>query len=377
MLKYCSKSALILISCIFLFNLVGLKHTLAQENYEGIVFANHKALPGYGFKKARHPEMFQGNNKKKNYFEGWYFKMVSSDGNTILSIIPGISLSRDGKEQHAFIQTIDGKTAQTEYYSFPIEQFSFSKSEFAIAIGPNYFSKDKIILNIQQDSTHLKGEVFLSNQMELSPRKFLNGGIMGWYRFVPFMQCYHGVVNLSNTLHGTITRNDTTYHFDQGIGYIEKDWGNSMPSSWIWMQSNNFYSGNSSFMLSIANIPWLGKSFTGFLGFFLHNGTIHRFATYTRAKLSMQISSNDTIHIQIKDKNYSYFIEAIRNNSGQLKAPVNGSMDRRIAESIDAQIKLTVYDNKAQLLYSDSSAISGLEIVGDTKLLTTKLKKKK
>lgn len=377
MTKYNLKSSLILISGIFLFNLTALNYSLAQENYQGIVFANHKVLPGYGFKKAKHPEFFQGNTKKKNYFEGWYFKMVSADGDKILSIIPGISLSRDGKEQHAFIQTIDGKTAQTAYYSFPIEQFSFSKSEFAIAIGQNYFSKDKIILNIQRDSIKLIGEVLLSEEQELKPRKILNGGIMGWYRFVPFMQCYHGVVHLSNKLSGTLTINDSAYHFDQGNGYIEKDWGNSMPSAWIWMQSNNFSSSQSSFMLSIANIPWLGKSFTGFLGFFLHNGTIHRFATYTHAKLKLQTSGKDSITIQIKDKNYSYFIEAIRNNAGQLKAPVKGSMDRRISESIDAQLKIKVYDQKAQLLFTDSTSISGLEIVGDTKLLIKKLKKGK
>ncbi|WP_243392439.1 MULTISPECIES: tocopherol cyclase family protein [unclassified Mesotoga] len=25
-----------------------------------------------------------------------------------------------------------------------------------------------------------------------------------------------------------------------GKGYIEKDWGRSLPDAWIWMQSNNF-----------------------------------------------------------------------------------------------------------------------------------------
>ena len=69
--------------------------------------------------------------------------MVAKDGSSILSVIPGISLSSDGKEQHAFIQLINCVTAQTSYYSFPIEEFSFSKKEFAVKIGDNYFSKDK------------------------------------------------------------------------------------------------------------------------------------------------------------------------------------------------------------------------------------------
>lgn len=48
------------------------------------------------------PEVFQGNLKKKNYFEGWYFKNVTQDLSCTLSIIPGISLVEN--DPHAFIQ---------------------------------------------------------------------------------------------------------------------------------------------------------------------------------------------------------------------------------------------------------------------------------
>ena len=246
----------------------------AQSEESWSNFSTHTILPGYGLRKLSHPEIFQGNQKQKKYFEGWYFKMVSSDGSSILSIIPGISLSGDGKEQHAFIQIIDGKTAKTDYYSFPIGEFSFSKKKFAVKIGQNYFSKDKIILNIQTDSSFVSGEVRMSEQVPLSAPKILNSGIMGWYRFVPFMQCYHGVVSLTHSLDGNLVKDRKQYNFNNGRGYIEKDWGSSMPSAWIWIQSNNFSKGNSSFMCSIANVPWLGKPFTGFLGFFLCYSTL-------------------------------------------------------------------------------------------------------
>ena len=39
------------------------------------------------------PEVFQGNLKRKKYFEGWYFKHVSKDLKNVWSFIPGISLS--------------------------------------------------------------------------------------------------------------------------------------------------------------------------------------------------------------------------------------------------------------------------------------------
>ena len=339
-----------------------------------INFSEHKCLPGYGFKKIGHPEIFQGNKKKKNYFEGWYFKMVSEDGSSILSIIPGIALSQSGKEQHAFIQIIDGKTANTNYFSFPIEEFAFSKEGFAVKIGQNYFSEDKIILNLHTDSSSISGEVRMIDHVKLDSRKIVNTGIMGWYRFVPFMECYHGVVSLNHKLNGSIIIDGKAHIFNQGLGYIEKDWGSSMPSAWIWMQSNHFSKGNSSFMLSIANIPWLGKSFTGFLGFFLHESVLYRFATYTHAKLSLEESKLDTTRITIRDRKNTYSIEASRNHAGLLKAPVKGSMDRRIAESIDAKIQLTVTDRQGRVIFCDGTSIGGLELVGDQKTLIQSFK---
>ena len=332
-------------------------------------FKRHSYTPHYDIRKLKNPSMFQGNNKRKKYFEGWYFKMVSEDGNSILSVIPGISLSHDGEKQHAFIQIIDGKTANTFYYDFPIEDFAFSKEKFAVIIGNNYFSENRLFLDIQNGTTSIKGEIYMSNQVYLSQNRKRRVGIMGWYRFVPFMQCYHGVVSLNHNLKGTITKDNVTYNFENGVGYIEKDWGKSMPSSWVWIQSNNFNSENTSFMLSVANIPWLGKSFTGFLGFFLHQNKVYRFATYTHAKLQMDTSDSDTMKIMISDKKYTYLIKTSRNNTGLLKAPVKGSMDRRISESIDAKLKLTVMDKNAQVIFEDSTEIAGLEIVGDIKQL--------
>ena len=333
------------------------------NNYSN--FKSHTTIPGYGRQKMNNPAMFQGNKKKKKYFEGWYFKMVSADGSSILSVIPGISLSHDGKYQHAFIQVIDGKTANTFYYDFPIEEFEFSKDKFAVRIGNNYFSEDSIILDIQDVSTSIKGEVRMTDQVYLSQNKKSKLGIMGWYQFVPMMQCYHGVVSLNHNLKGAIIKDSQTYNFDNGVGYIEKDWGKSMPSSWIWIQSNNFNSKKTSFMLSVAHIPWMWSSFTGFLGFFLHDGKVHRFATYTHAKIQLDTSITDTIKITISDKNYTYLIETYRNKSGLLKAPVKGSMDRRISESVDANLQLTVTDKKGNIIFDDSTAIAGLEIVGD------------
>ena len=71
----------------------GFSQNSNNELNKEIQFSKHRFLPFYGLKKSGNTTIFQGNNKKKNYFEGWYFKMVGQDGESIISVIPGIALS--------------------------------------------------------------------------------------------------------------------------------------------------------------------------------------------------------------------------------------------------------------------------------------------
>jgi len=45
---------------------------------------------GYTLRKLYRPEIFQGHNKKINYFEGWYFKLVDKKSVNIYAVIPDI-----------------------------------------------------------------------------------------------------------------------------------------------------------------------------------------------------------------------------------------------------------------------------------------------
>jgi len=308
----------LIISLLLCFGSGGL---YAQEIKKEVVYSQHKALPCYNLKKVGNTSIFQGNRKDSKYFEGWYFKMVSADGSDIISVIPGISLSEDGKEQHAFIQVINGVNARTRYYSFPIDDFSFSKKRFEIKIADNYFSKDMIILDLNDSISSITGKVEMSDHIKYKSGRLMNPGIMGWYRFVPFMECYHGVVSLTHFLKGKLILNDKIHDFADGKGYIEKDWGSSMPSSWIWIQSNHFNETNSSFMLSVANVPWAGKSFTGFLGFFYHDNQIFHFATYRNTEIKIEKVDEDVLIINIKNRKNRFIIQVKSNNAGMLQAP--------------------------------------------------------
>ena len=135
------------------------------------------------------------------------------------------------------------------------------------------------------------------------------------------------------------------------------------------MQTNHFDAEQTSFMLSIARIPWLGSAFTGFLGFMLHEGKLYPFATYTGAKLTNLQTKGAWVEVEIQSKDFSIIVKGKNSSSGALKAPVAGEMDRVIHESIDAELMVTLLDRKGKTLYNGIGKNAGLEVVGNVDLL--------
>lgn len=320
----------------------------------------------YGAKSLWNPQWFQGYHKQHSYFEGWYFKMVSADGEHRFAFIPGISL---GKDTHAFVQFIDGQTGETQYFKFDINDFYYSSNRCAVWVGPNFFSADSFFVDLGINDKKIIGKGIITNRVEY-PVRPLSPVIMGWYRFVPFMECFHGVVSIDHKISGDFLINNKVISFENGKGYIEKDWGKSMPSAWIWTQSNTFDDGsNTSFMLSIANIPWIGRSFTGFLGFLWANDNLYRFATYTGAKVTKLNRTNNKIEVVIKEKDFTIEFIGLKGMRGELLAPVAGDMSKIIHESIDAEIRVILKDKAGTILYDGTTKNAGLELVGDSENL--------
>lgn len=309
-----------------------------------------------------HPSVYQGRKNPAGYFEGWYFKLVNREEDQVWSIIPGVSYSED---PHSFIQVIEALNGTTHYIRFPLESFAFSKDRFEVNIGKNHFSENGIKLDLKGQNIHLEGTIEFRETAPF-PQKLLAPGIMGWYSFVPRMECYHGVVSMNHHLVGALQISDTHVLFTGGKGYIEKDWGTSMPSDWIWMQSNHFKENEeSSFMLSIARIPWGKSYFPGFLSFFYHEGRVIRFSTYNRSKVDTISLTESEVRIGLLNRRYRLNIIAARNKAGKLKAPRHGSMDRDIYESLNAALEIELLEKNGKVLFSSRAKHAGLEIVGD------------
>jgi len=308
------------------------------------------------------PEVYQGKKKPASYFEGWYFKMVDAAGEQIWSFIPGISYSAD---KHCFVQVIHANSGKTWYLRFPEQEFTSSRRVFQTTIDHNQFSSKGLNLDLSQAGLKVRGEVFFKDTHPF-PGTFLSPGIMGWYSYAPRMECYHGVVSMQHSLSGLLEVNGAEIGFDGGKGYIEKDWGTSMPSDWIWVQSNHFEGDpGASFMLSLARIPWMRGYFPGFLSFFMTGGRLYRFATYKRSSVSLIEVKDDAVHIELSSRTHTLAVIVYRNIGGILKAPRHGQMEREIQESIVSRLDLELRDKQGTLLFKGTGFHAGLEIVGD------------
>ena len=321
------------------------------------------------------PILFQGVGRTKAYFEGWYFKQSLFDKKNhtqrTIAIIPGISWDANGAG-HAFIQTIDSKDGSSTYFRFPIQAFSFQDKPFSIHIEKNSFSTEGLHVDLQDDRLSIVADLSFH---QLTPIK----NIMGPYKYVPFMECNHGIISMYHEVRGHITLVRENQEGDRltlapGIGYIEKDWGRSMPSSWIWINAINFEgtAGPVSFFFSLAKVPWQSRHFNGFITVLYVNGREYRFATYRKGHIDLLEYQGGILRILLSDNRYKVEILVRTSEAGELLAPVQGAMDRRIGECNNAWVRVVIKAKHKMTdapLFDGIATGSGVELVGDIERL--------
>lgn len=311
------------------------------------------------------PDVFHGHGKSRKFFEGWFFKVVEPDGEHVYSFIPGTFLGQKRGDAHAFIQIMNGKTGETFYHRYTKNEFSASRQTFDVQIATNRFNSEKIILDIAREDQIIHGTLKFLNTTPW-PVTFLSPGIMGWYSYVPFMECNHGVVSLYHDLEGELTIDSKKIDFTGGRGYIEKDWGKSFPEAWVWIQSNHFETPRTSIVASVAKIPWMFSSFRGFIIGFYHNDTLYRFATYTGAKITQLKLIEEYVSLIVEDKKHQLTIKTKRGKTGMLYSPHRVDMMERTAESLDAitEVQLTEISS-GKIIFEGTGKHSGLDINGE------------
>ncbi|MDO7881631.1 tocopherol cyclase family protein [Salinibacterium soli] len=317
---------------------------------------------------VRHPEAFHGIGVDRGFFEGWYVKLVSEDRAQRWAVIPGVfrGLANDAERDEAFVQVLDGLSGRSWYHRFEVAEFAASDSAFDVAVGPNRFDSSGVTLDLPQ----LRGRLEYSSPLEPWPVTLREPGIMGWYGLVPFLECFHGIVSFGHGLSGTLEVEGSTRSFHGGRGYIEKDWGKAFPAGYVWLASNHVDAdAGASLIASVAIIPWLGRSFRGYIVGFRHGGVLHKWTTYNGSREELLEITDSRVTWRLDGPSGRLELSAERVRGGLLHAPLRTAMHQRVEETLDARVSVRHLSPTGEVLLDGTADCAGLEVFGDTERL--------
>ncbi len=279
--------------------------------------------------------------RKKDFFQGWYFK--HQKGENTISFIPGINIDSKGNRS-AFIQVITNKNSYNINYSF--SKFIVYEDKLKIKIGDSIFSSKGIEVHIKDEGLTIDGKI------EYDLLTHVKYDIMGPFSIIPFMECSHGIVSLYHKLKGNLIVNGEEIDFNDGVGYIETDRGNSFPKTYLWTQCNDFKNEKISIMAAIADIPFMGINFKGCICVVYYKGREYRLSTYNGVKI-LKYNCKSLI---LKRGKYELQIKVTDGNPQKLLAPSSGNMCRTVHENAacSANFKFYIEDILAFDIESDN-----------------------
>ena len=320
-----------------------------------------------------HPDFYHGTRKKRNFFEGWYFKITDRTGSHALALIPGIALGNSPSENHAFLQIINGVDTNYCYHRFPESAFKSEKESLDIEIEGNRFSFEGFQMSVTAESGSIHGKLDFSPPVRW-PESKLNPGSMGFYNHLFFMECYSQVCAVDGKINsGSLTINDKIIDFSGGKYYIEKNWGRSFPKAWIWIQSNNFPDNSASVTVSLGVVPFpVLKAFRGFLIGVTLGNEFYAFTTINRSTLRLKRRDQDIL-LTSKNKNLELTLKTKSSPVGFVTChgPTNGGMAPLLKETLSGEVEMTLTDlASGKVLYQGIGKATGIEYGGDQELLT-------
>ena len=289
---------------------------------------------------------YHGSNRKGPYFEGWYLKFQTGDGKA-LALIPAVHTDRQG-HRTASLQVLT--RARSWWLEYPEGQFQAARDQPGIRLGKDFFTPSRISLHVERDGLSLHGTILCG------PFTPLPSDIMGPFRFLPGLECSHGVVSMTHPLEGWAQCCGTALEFTGGVGYIETDRGRSFPSAYLWTQCLWHTTQPNSLMLSIATIPTPLGQFTGCICALYHNGRHYRLATYRGARVEFW-SDNGAV---IRQGTYRFSAELLDGLGHPLHAPVSGQMSRTIHEHLCSRVRYRFWEGQ-ELLFERTDPCASFE----------------
>lgn len=292
---------------------------------------------------------YHGRQQRGPTFEGWYLKYQTREGQA-LALIPACHVGADGRRGASLQVLAEGRSWWLEY---PGAAFHASEPVFHVQLGQSLFTERETRLHVEREGLSLYGTV------RHGPFTPLGSDIMGPFRFLPAMECAHGVLSMGHPLEGSLTLNGELLDFSGGTGYLETDRGRAFPIRYLWTQCAWQEAGLHSLMLSVAAIPMAGVRFTGCICAVCCGGKEYRLATYRGARVERWSADG----VSIRQGRYRLTADLLEGKACPLRAPVGGTMGRTVHESLCATVRYRFWAGET-LLLDRTDPCAGFEYAG-------------
>lgn len=245
---------------------------------------------------------YHGINKEKSFFQIWYFKQQCKD--FVIAFIPGVVMSKDG-EKKAFIKVYYKQ--ENIYLEYPFEDFSFKDGK--IKIAENEFSESEIKIDLSSEKVKIKGRILFSRIISIKNKQ------LSCLKIINPTKSTSEIISIRHYLNGTLTINNSSVNFIDGIGYIESIFGKKISKDIIWLQCSDKY--NYSIRISIQPINKMGRKFLSCLALIYYNGREYKFSTLRGCRIITYNNENLII------KQGSHYLNIAFNEKEQLETVQN------------------------------------------------------
>lgn len=286
-----------------------------------------------------------------NYFEGYYFKLTNNEDT--LCFIVGYTL---GENSHSFIQVFGSSMVKMYYFRFEILMCTMMRNPLYIRINDNIFTKNKVVINLENDEITIKGVARFEGQVSLIKSGY-TPSIMGPLTYIR-AKCIHDIVTIYSRANGAFKIRNRTIVFNDAFAYIEGDRGSSFPETYIWLQALD---EDFSIFLSIAlvDIEWF--RFKGGIATIHHGSKQFRFGSYYLARVEI-FKNEESVIISIKQGSYSLLVTISNyDDSTLLMAPENGLMNGVTRECVDATISFCLFKD-GRCIVSKEGLMASVEL---------------
>lgn len=273
-----------------------------------------------------------------SYFEGWFYRIT--DGSELnLAIIPGKFRSRE--RNYDFVQVYDDIDNNLVYFE---TEPTDCETENEVVIGDCMFRPDRFRLCFDSHEVSIEADAEFSN---LTPwNSPYRHPAMGWFSWIPRMQCNHSIISLNHKATGRIRIGKNPKDFTDGCGYLEKTWGKRFPDAWIWSQCFMFDDNIDCMFFSLATVPMLGTSFFGLTAAVVINGQLKKWGSWRSETARLHFDGDDVVAVARGWKEdlivrWKDAVPACYQPANVLVPTVDG-LRMGVTESLDQTLELTV-----------------------------------